>query len=153
MNFWKPLAVLALLGTSGLAIGQEMSQAQAAQRALDDANRRAVMSREEAFHFGNDEAWKSGMITLDSARKSLAQEWQKLGLSQELATTVANTYTADSSRLLHHPPLQGRSDEQISAMIQRALASKNYRMANQLLIDFERKKLHAEPVSATPPSH
>lgn len=152
MKFWKLSAVLVLLGTCGVAIGQEMSQAQAAQRALDDANRRAVISREESFHFGNDEAWKSGMITLTTARKSLAQEWQKLGLSPEMATTVANTYRADSSRLLSHPSLKGLSNEQISGMIQQALASKNYRMANQLLIDFERKKIHAEPVSARPPS-
>lgn len=38
-------------------------------------------------------------------------------------------------------------------MIQQALVSKNYRMANQLLIDFERKKLHDEPVSSKPPAH
>ncbi|MCP1373302.1 hypothetical protein [Dyella lutea] len=154
MNYWKLLVAVVSLGACGVVVGQEASnQGMAAQRALDEANRRAVMSREESFRFGNDQAWKSGMISLATARKSLAKEWEKLGLSPEMATTVANTYRADSSSLLSHPPLEGRSDKEVSGMIQQALVSKNYRMANQLLIDFERKKLHAEPVSSKPPSH
>ena len=154
MDCRKLLMMLTVLGASGAAAAQESSsQGLAAQRAMEDANRRAVMSREDTFRSGNDDAWRSGMITLDAARKSLAREWQKLGLSPELATTVAHAYRADSSTLLSHPPLEGRSDQDVSAMIQRALQSKNYRLANQLLIDFERKKLHAEPVSTKPPSH
>lgn len=48
---------------------------------------------------------------------------------------------------------RARGDKEVSGMIQQALVSKNYRMANQLLIDFERKKLHDEPVSSKPPAH
>lgn len=34
-----------------------------------------------------------------------------------------------------------------------ALASKRYRDAHQLLIDYERKRLHMEPVPAKAPAH
>lgn len=107
------------------------------------------------MEFGDryNEHWHEGMITLPQARKSLAGEWEKLGLSPELAKQVAATYRDDSSAMLNHPPLEGRSEKEVSAMIQQALVAKHYPMANRLLIDYERHRLNLEPMSAQVPTH
>lgn len=149
MNTWKWCLVIVLLSVgSGAAARQQMSQEQANQQLMEDASRRAGLSRADTFGDRYNEHLQKGMISLADARKSLAAEWQKLGLSPEQATAVASTYRADSSALLTHPSLARMSDKEVSAMIQQALASKNYRMANQLLIDFERQKMHAASASA-----
>ena len=81
--------------------------------------------------------WSKG-IPLSVARKSLALEWQKLGLSPALAKNVANSYRAEA---VPHPSVAGRSDQEVSAMIHDALVARKYALANQLLIDFERNKV------------
>lgn len=142
------VAMILLMVSGSIAAQQQMSQGEANQRLMEDASRQAGMSRADTFGDRYNEHLQKGMISLKAARESLAAEWQKLGLSPEQATAVASTYRADSSAMLSHPSLERRSDKEVSAMIQQALASKNYRMANQLLIDYERQKLHAEPASA-----
>ncbi|MFK2904243.1 hypothetical protein ISP17_09715 [Dyella ginsengisoli] len=148
MNNRKWYVAMILLAASGGVAAQQMSQGDANQRLMEQASRQAGMTRADTFGDRYNEHLQKGMISLKDARKSLAAEWQKLGLSPEQATAVASTYRADSSAMLSHPSLERRSDKEVSAMIQQALASKNYRMANQLLIDYERQKLHAEPASA-----
>lgn len=148
MNNRKWYVAMILLAASGGVAAQQMSQGDANQRLMEQASRQAGMTRADTFGDRYNEHLQKGMISLKDARKSLAAEWQKLGLSPEQATAVASTYRADSSAMLSHPSLERRSDKEVSAMIQQALASKNYRMANQLLIDYERQKLHAETASA-----
>lgn len=148
MNNRKWYVAMILLAASGSIAAQQMSQGDANQRLMEQASRQAGMNRADTFGDRYNEHMQKGMISLKDARKSLAAEWQKLGLSPEQATAVASTYRADSSAMLSHPSLERRSDKEVSAMIQQALASKNYRMANQLLIDYERQKIHAEPASA-----
>lgn len=154
MNHCKYCAALILLLASGaVAAQQRMSQSEAVQRLTDQASRQAGVAHGMTFGDRYNEVWEKGMVTLPAARKSLAGEWQKLGLSPEQAKAVAAAYRPDANAMLTHPPLEGRSNKDISAMIQEALVSKNYRMANRLLIDFERLKLRLEPVSAQAPTH
>jgi hypothetical protein len=148
MNNRKWYAAMILFGACGSIAAQQMSQGDANQRLMEQASRQAGMSRSDTFGDRYNEHLQKGMISLAAARKSLAAEWQKLGLSPEQATAVASTYRADTSAMLNHPSLERRSDKEVSAMIQQALASKNYRMANQLLIDYERQKLHVDSASA-----
>lgn len=154
MNYRKcSVAVILLLASGAVAAQQQMSQSSAVQQLTDAASRQSAISRGMAFGDRYNEGWEKGMISLPQARKSLAKEWEKVGLSPAQAKMVADTYRADTSALLTHPPLEGRSDKEVSAMIQQALAAKHYRMANQLLIDYERYRLKMEPVSAHAPRH
>ncbi|MFK2904242.1 hypothetical protein ISP17_09710 [Dyella ginsengisoli] len=154
MNHWKCFVAMILLLSSGAAAAQQkMSQPEANQQLLDQANQQAAFARGMTFGDRYNEHWHKGMISLPQARKSLAEEWQKLGLSPELAKQVAATYRGDSSAMLNHPPLEGRSEKEVSAMIQQALTAKHYPMANRLLIDYERQRLNLEPMSAQVPTH
>jgi len=154
MNHWKCYAtVFLVLASGGVAAQQKMSQPEAMQQLLNQADQQAAFARGMTFGDRYNEHWHKGMISLPQARKSLAEEWQKLGLSPELAKQVAATYRGDSSGLLSHPPLEGRDEKVVSAMIQQALAAKHYPMANRLLIDYERQRLKLEPMSAQVPTH
>lgn len=115
-----------LLLASGAAVAQKMSQSEAVQQLADQAGQRAAFSRAMEFGDRYNEHWHQGIISLPQARKSLAEEWQELGLSPEPAKQVAATYRPDSSALLNHPPLEGRSEKEVSAMIQQALVAKHY---------------------------
>ena len=153
MKHLKCGAAMILLLASGAAGAQKMSQPEAVQQLADQASQQAAFARSMEFGERYNEHWHKGMISLPQARKSLAEEWQKLGLSPELANQVAATYRGDSSALLNHPPLEGRSEKEVSAMIQQALVAKHYPMANRLLIDYERQRLNLEPMSAQVPTH
>lgn len=154
MKHRKSCAVMILLLASGaVAARQKMSQPEAVQQLTDQASRQAAFRKGMTFGDRYNEHWQKGMISLPDARKSLAQEWQKLGLSPEQAKVVANTYRGDTNGMVTHPPLEGRSEKEVSELIQVALASKRYRAANQLLIDYERLRLHLEPVSAKVDQH
>ncbi|WP_017463527.1 hypothetical protein [Dyella ginsengisoli] len=153
MNQWKWCVVGVLVLASGGVAAQKLSQAQAADQLMGLASQRAAFSRGMTFGVRYNEHWETGMVTLADARKSLFEDWQKLGLSAAQAKVVADAYVGDTDGMVTHPPLEGRNDEQISAMIRRALSANRYRDANQLLIDYERKRLRMEPVSAKAPSH
>lgn len=149
MNHRKFLAAAVLLLVSGaISAQQRMSQPEANAQLLGDANNRAAFSRSMTFGDHYNENWKKGMVSLPQARKSLAEEWQKLGLSPEQAKTVAAAFRADTTGMVSHPSLKDRGPKEVSAMIQEALVSKHYRLANQLLIDYERQTLNLEPSSA-----
>ena len=125
MNHWKCYATMFLvLASGGVAAQQKMSQPEAMQQLLNQADQQAAFARGMTFGDRYNEHWHKGMISLPQARKSLAEEWQKLGLSPELAKQVAATYRGDSSGLLSHPPLEGRDEKVMSTMIQQALAAK-----------------------------
>jgi hypothetical protein len=145
-------AVILILASGTVAARQKMSQPEAVQRLADDASRQAGARRADMFGDRWNDHMHQGMVSLPAARKSLAEEWQKLGLSPEQAKAVASTYRSDNSAMLLHPPLDGRSDKEVSEMIHAALTKKNYRMANQLLIDYERQRLHLEVASAAAPT-
>lgn len=146
-------AMVVLLASGAVCAQQKMSQSAAVQQLANQASQEAAFKRGMAFGDRYNEHWEKGMISLPQARKSLAREWEKLGLPKELAEQVAATYRSDSSALLNHPPLEGRTEKDVSAMIQRALEAKHYPMANRLLIDYERQRLNLEPMSAQVPTY
>lgn len=152
MNYGTCFVATILLLANGAAAAQQMSQPEAMQQLMNQASHQAELTRSMAFGDRYNEHWHKGMVSLPQARKSLAEEWQKLGLSPELAKQVAATYRGDSSAMLNHPSLEGRSEKEVSAMIQQALVAKHYPMANRLLIDYERKRLNLEQLSAQVPT-
>lgn len=154
MNHRKSCAVMILLLASGaVAARQKMSQPEAVQQLTNQASQQSAFRSGMTFGDRYNDHWQKGMISLPDARKSLAQEWQKLGLTPDQAKLVANTYRGDTNGMVTHPPLEGRSEKEVSQLIQVALVSKHYRAANQLLIDYERLRLNLEPVSAQVPQN
>ncbi|WEN15791.1 hypothetical protein PY254_03715 [Rhodanobacter sp. AS-Z3] len=82
------------------------------------------------------------LTDLTRLRDSLTLEWQSLGLSPHAAKAVANAYKPNLVATAHHEPLSGKSDQEIAALLQNALAKKDYMLANQTLIDYEGEQLH-----------
>lgn len=76
--------------------------------------------------------------SISEARENLAKEWQRLGIPAEQATVIAAAYDARPAR---HHSLHGESKQEIAAKLQGALKSKDYRLANQLLIDYQHDNL------------
>jgi hypothetical protein len=82
------------------------------------------------------------LVDLTKLRDSLAQAWQNLGLSPQAARIVANGYQPNLARNLHHDSLDGKDGKQVAAMLQSALAGKDYMLADQTLIDYEQAQVH-----------
>jgi hypothetical protein len=82
----------------------------------------------------------NSLANLTELRVKLAEAWQALGLSAPAAKTVAAAYNPNFSLNSRRVSLQGRSDDEIAAMIQSSLAKKDYLLANQTLIDFQTKR-------------
>lgn len=83
----------------------------------------------------------SSVANLTKLRSKLAEAWQSLGLAPAAAKAVAAAYQPNFSLNSRRASLQGRTDEEIAAMIQSSLAKKDYLLANQTLIDFQTKKM------------
>ncbi|MBP1474525.1 hypothetical protein J7I44_09435 [Frateuria sp. MAH-13] len=90
-----------------------------------------------------------GVASVPKMREQLAKEWQSLGIPAEQATIIASAYRGSDGRLTDTGLLKGKSASEAAAMMQSALASKDYRQANQLLIEYERNKLNLEQVDAS----
>lgn len=88
---------------------------------------------------GNRRAHQAKMIAL---RAKLAEDWQSLGLPKDAAQQLAAAYQPKGKSIAPRTSLQGKSKKEIAAMLQSALAKKDYMLANEMLIEFERKKLH-----------
>jgi hypothetical protein len=83
----------------------------------------------------------NSLANLNKLRSKLAEAWQALGLSPPAAKAVAAAYQPNFSLNSRRASLQGKSDEEIAALIQSSLAKKDYVLANQVLIDFQTKKM------------
>lgn len=98
----------------------------------------------------NRRAYKANEAKIAALRVQLAQGWQSLGMSQEAAQQVAATYQAKGTAISHHRvSVAGKSDQEIATMLQAALAKKDFNLANQTLIAFQRKKLAEEAKTST----
>jgi hypothetical protein len=118
-------------------VGQNMERmAQQAGKSLDEGDR---------------QAWLNSLPNLVKLRSKLAESWQTLGMSPPAAHAVASAYMPNLAVNLHHAPLRGKSDEEIAAMLQSALAKKDYLMADQLLIDHQREQLLLGEATSTSP--
>lgn len=74
---------------------------------------------------------------LRNLRVKLAEVWQALGLSPNDAHLVAAAYQPESKRVVP-VSVSGKSDKEVAAMIQSAIESKDYMLANQTLIDYQK---------------
>ena len=83
----------------------------------------------------------NSLANLNKLRSQLVLAWQALGLSPPAAKAVAAAYRPNFSLNSRRASLQGKSDEEIAALIQSSLARKDYLLANQTLIDFQTKKM------------
>lgn len=82
----------------------------------------------------------NSLANLNKLRGKLAEAWQTLGLSPPAAKAVAAAYQPNFSLNSRRASLQGKSDEEVAAMINSSLAKKDYLLANQSLIDFQTRK-------------
>lgn len=107
---------------------QEMQnrQMQNAARNMEEAQRRS---------------WLNAMANLAKLRVKLAEAWQGMGMSPQVASVVANAYDPNLAARMHHDLLRGKSDEEVAGMLQTAIRQKHYLDADQLLIDYERSRL------------
>lgn len=97
------------------------------------------------------ELLSNGAASLPEMRAKLAEEWQRLGIPAEQAKMIASTYRGADRRMTHTQSLEGKSATDVAGMMQAALASKDYRQANLLLIDYERARLNLEPIGTSKP--
>lgn len=109
------------------------------------AQQQAIWSSEQQ----NNKAWQDSidrdnrrMIqNLPKIREHLAETWQQFGLKPDAAKAIASTY------VIQRPggaptSIKGKSDAEVATMMQQALTAKQYLLANQLLIQYERRRLH-----------
>lgn len=126
-------------GNDGPAVLDSREQ----MHAISEYNRQmdAVSLRMGDFNgsqHGRDAASRNSLTKL---RRELAKTWQSLGLSPPAARTVAWAYRPHLSPNSPRVSLQGKTNEQFATLIQSSLASKNYQLANETLIDFVTKKM------------
>jgi hypothetical protein len=128
---------------------QQITQ-QSAQNVQQNMERMAQQTDARMVQ-GDHQAWLNSMPNLTKLRSKLAEAWQTLGMSPPAAHAVASAYMPNLAVNLHHAPLRGKSDEEIAAMLQSALAKKDYLMADQLLIDHQREQLLLGEATSTSP--
>lgn len=137
-------ALLALSAPAAFAQQQQGNQQQANQSSREQQR----MNMERAQSHAVDE-WRrmdeqrsvNSIAALSRLRAMLAESWQTMGLPSESAKLIAAAYRPERSGRADHLSLDGKSDEEVSGMMQDALAKKNYLLADQLLIKFQQARL------------
>ncbi len=89
----------------------------------------------------NDQRLNKAMADLPKVRAHLTQVWQHFGMSAKNAEIVASAYRVRDADLDRASSLSGKSDQEIASMLQSALGAKNYALADQLMINYERKRV------------
>lgn len=82
----------------------------------------------------------NSIANLTKLRAKLTEAWQTLGMSPQAAQAVANAYKPNLAQGIHQVSLQEKSDQEVAAMLQSALAKKDYVLADQTLIEYEKIK-------------
>lgn len=93
---------------------------------------------------GNRRSYNDAQTRLTALRAQLAKGWEALGMPKEAAEQVAAGYQENGTLTAHRVSVRNKSDAEIATMLQAALADKDYSLANQTLIAFQRKKLKDE---------
>lgn len=138
------LALLAL-ATTGAALAQQQQQSN--QSAHDVQMQQAAQgySRSEAAANAWDRSYDQrsvkAMADLPKVRAHLTQVWQHFGFSAKDAEMIASAYRVSDADLNRAASLSGKSDEQIASMLQSALKDKKYALADQLMLNYEKKRI------------
>lgn len=105
----------------------------------DVYNRQARNAKE--MQVGEYQAWRNSLTNQTKLRAKLAEAWQGMGVAPQAAKTIADAYDPELASHMHHTPMRGKSDQEVAALLQSALAAEHYLVADQLLIDYQREKL------------
>lgn len=138
---------LALLTSSAAYAQQQQGSGQQSQMSQSQINimqdeARAAQNAANAQDRSELQLWVNSLPAQNKLRQKLAEAWQSLGMSPQGAKVVADAYRPEAlSQGVHHVSLHGKSEQEVSAMLQSALSKKNYLLADQLLIDYERSRL------------
>ena len=148
----KLLVVWMLVAVTSTTLYVQDAAAYQAIKATPDTGSNASDTHSIGFQEpaeGNRRTYNDAQARLTALRAQLAEGWQSLGMSKNAAEQVAAGYQENGTLTAHRVSVRGKSDAQIAAMLQSALAKKDYMLANQTLISFQRKKLkqegHASP--------
>jgi len=145
------VALGALVSSSVFAQQQPKPQPRSSQIQMQQNLGRQSANYVKDLRQGYDQAWRNAMTNQTKLRAKLTEAWIGMGLSPQAAKTVADAYDADFATQAHHTSLRGKSDQEVAAMLQSAVASKRYLIADQLLIDYQRAKLSLAEMSSSDP--
>jgi hypothetical protein len=98
---------------------------------------RQQQNADSSFLANDRQGWIDSINNLTKLRGKLAEAWQTRGMSPQEAQDVAAAYQPDLAKDVHHASLRGKNDQEIDAMLQSALAKKDYLLADKLLIDHQ----------------
>ena len=109
---------------------------------LQQNTMRNQQGNDQAFRQQDRQAFVNSVANTTKLRNKLAEAWQSLGMAPQAAQAVANAYQPNLAANVHHANLHGKSGQEVAAMLQSALAKKDYMLANQTLIDYQREQMH-----------
>lgn len=101
-----------------------------------------------AWERGYDQRSVKAMADLPKVRAHLTQVWQHFGMSAKGAEMVASGYRVSDADLNRAASLSGKSEDQIASMLQSALSTKNYALADQLMLNYEKKRMGSTAVTS-----
>jgi len=136
------LTLLALAATD-TSLAQQQNQ----QATHDVQMQQAAQGYSRSEAAGNDwdhrydQRATKAMVNLPKVRAHLTEVWQHFGMSAKDAEMVASAYRVSDAKPDQAPSLSGKSDPQIASMLQSALAAKNYALADDLMLNYERKRI------------
>jgi Flp pilus assembly protein TadD len=144
----KVVLALLALACAGSSMAQQNQQSNQSTHDMQMQQQAEAYSRSEAS--GND--WERGydqrsvkaMSDLPKVRAHLTEVWQHFGMSPKDAAVVASAYRVsdNDNGFDKASSLIGKSDAEIASMLQSALSTKNYVLADLLMINYERKRIH-----------
>jgi hypothetical protein len=139
------LALLAL-AAAGTSQAQQQNQ-QSSQSSRDAQMQQAAQAYSRSEAAGNawdrsyDQRSNKAMADLPKIRAHLTQVWQHFGMSAKDAEMVASAYRVNAINLNRGSLLTGKGDQEAASMLQSALKDKNYALADELMIDYERSRI------------
>ena len=144
------LAVLAVT-TAGTTLARQTTPPQQTnqrwQQDFLNNDRRVNDHDAKEWEHSYDRLNRKHIKDLPKIREHLAQSWQHFGMKPDAAKMVADAYVVEQPNLASPPTIRGKTDAEVAAMMQAALSSKQYLQADQILIQYERRRLH---LSETP---
>jgi hypothetical protein len=126
----------------------EQPNRQSNQQFLENRSRASQEASMELYR-ANDRKSVESVAAQARIRVKLAQAWQALGMSPEGAKLVADAFHTEHSGRFVPASLEGKSEDEVAAMLRDALSRKNYLLADQLLIQYEQARL-SFPASTAP---
>jgi len=138
------LIVSAILVAGPLAAQQNSSKP--SQDAMSaELQRQQLQMNERAgkeWEYSYDRQNRKHIEDLPKIRAHLAETWQRFGMKPDAAKAVASAYVIEQPNLAAPPTIKGKTDQEVASMMQAALSNKQFLLANQLLIQYERRRLH-----------